>query len=432
MRPGGDRRPLATVAVCAAALTICLSASPLLGDDAVRRTRPIVVVTPDESWNAVFDRQDGWTGADGAGSVDLGDGRILWLFGDTWIGSIRAGRRLPGAWMVNNSIAVHPKHQSSPWIPPAPAEVRFLWGPQDAVRHPTAWIAPASPKPVDKSASENGDWFWPAGGGLCVAGPANSRRLFLFFFRVRRKAHGEGVWNFSVIGTTLGTIDNAAEPAERWRVRLQDVPYSIAAKSPPGTPQTPAGTPETELTWGMTVCLRPFAAGESPEALIYGVRQRPLNSALVLARAPAAQINHFDRWRFYAGKNSWSSSASDLAGIANGLVAEFSIEPITDKGKPTFLLTQSEPFLGRRIFVRTADDLERPWSLRRSIYSVPDVSRNRSYFTYAAKSHLALSRPGEALVTYLVNSSQFADVVTDTQIYRPKFIRIPQSLLPSP
>ncbi len=70
--------------------------------------RPITQVTPDSEWNAVFDRADGWTGADAAGSVDLGDGRTVWLFGDTWIGKIRDGKRLPGARMVNNSIAVHP------------------------------------------------------------------------------------------------------------------------------------------------------------------------------------------------------------------------------------------------------------------------------------------------------------------------------------
>ena len=33
----------------------------------------------DDSWNAVFDRRDGWTGADCAGTVSLRDGRMLWL-----------------------------------------------------------------------------------------------------------------------------------------------------------------------------------------------------------------------------------------------------------------------------------------------------------------------------------------------------------------
>src|SRR5579885_2950424 len=82
-------------------------------------------VTPDAEWNAVFDRTEGWTGADCAGSVDLGDGRTLWMFGDTWV-----GKRQPGAQMVNNSIAVHPTDKSAPWRPPDPRRVQFVWGPR--------------------------------------------------------------------------------------------------------------------------------------------------------------------------------------------------------------------------------------------------------------------------------------------------------------
>ena len=62
---------------------------------------------------------------------------------------------------------------------------------------------------------------------------------------------------------------------------------------------------------------------------------------------------------------------------------------------------------------------------RRSATSVPDVAKSRAYFTYAAKGHASLSRPGELLVTYLVNSQNFGDVVNDTSIYHPKFLRVP-------
>jgi hypothetical protein len=93
------------------------------------------------------------------------------------------------------------------------------------------------------------------------------------------------------------------------------------------------------------------------------------------------------------------------------------------------VLVQSEPFLGKRIFVRTAPQPEGPWSPRRAIYSVPEVVKNRSYFTYAAKGHAALSRPGELLVTYLVNSQNFGDLVADTTIYHPKFLRVPAAVV---
>jgi hypothetical protein len=60
---------------------------------------------------------------------------------------------------------------------------------------------------------------------------------------------------------------------------------------------------------------------------------------------------------------------------------------------------------------------------------VPEVATNRAYFTYAAKGHARLSRPGELLVTYLVNSQNFGDLIGDTTIYRPMFLRVPAAIL---
>jgi hypothetical protein len=385
-------------------------------------------VRSDELWNSVFDRHDGWTGADVAGSVDLGDGRMLWLFGDTWIGSIRDGKRMPGARMVNNSIAVHTKNKTAPWNAPDPLAVRFFWGANNANGQPTAWVVPSVEAAGRQPSSESREWLWPTGGGLAVEGSTNSRRLSLFFFRVRRNAHGKGVWNFSVVGTTLGTIDNAAEPVERWKVKLLDIPHLLKLKGPGGSQAEP------ETMWGMTVCLDPSTLKDkSPDALIYGVRKTgPFNNSLVLARVPATIIDRFDAWKFYAGGNSWMHPSTASTPIADGMVSEFSVEHFAQDGRTKFILIQSEPFLGSQIFVRTASKPQGPWSPRRTVHTVSDVKRNRTYFPYAAKGHAALSRPGELLVTYLVNSNQFSDLVTDTQIYRPKFIRLSASLLFSP
>ena len=38
---------------------------------------------PAPEWDAIFARKEGWTGADGCYSVELGDGRTLWLYSDT-------------------------------------------------------------------------------------------------------------------------------------------------------------------------------------------------------------------------------------------------------------------------------------------------------------------------------------------------------------
>jgi hypothetical protein len=381
----------------------------------------IALVVGEETWNAVFDRRDGWTGADVAGSVDLGDGRILWLFGDSWIGSIRDGKRMPGSRMVNNSIAVHAKNKAAPWNAPDPRAIRFYWGANNADGQPTAWVVPSDGTTGQQaSSSRSHEWLWPTGGGLAVGDTAITRRLFLFFFRVQRTPQEKGVWSFSVVGTALGTIDNIVEPADRWKVKLLNVPESIRL-SRPGGPHA-----ETEMTWGMTACLDPATAmDKSPTALIYGVRKtNPFNNALVLASAPAATIDRFGSWKFYVGRNSWVTQSTAATPIADGMVSELSVEHIAQEGRTKFVLIQSEPFLGSRIFVRTASEPQGPWSARRTVYAVTEVRRNRSYFTYAAKGHAALSRPGEMLITYLVNSNQFSDLLNDTQIYRPMFLRL--------
>jgi hypothetical protein len=110
-------------------------------------------------------------------------------------------------------------------------------------------------------------------------------------------------------------------------------------------------------------------------------------------------------------------------------VSEFSVERFEDRGRSIWVLIQSEPLLGKRIFVRTAPRPEGPWSATRPIFSVPEVAKNRAYFTYAAKGHASLSRPGELLVTYLVNSQNFGDLVKDTTIYHPKFLRVPAPII---
>ena len=55
--------------------------------------------------NALFEQIEGWIGADGAYSVDLTPERTLWLFSDTWVGSVRDGKRAH-ATLINNTLAL--------------------------------------------------------------------------------------------------------------------------------------------------------------------------------------------------------------------------------------------------------------------------------------------------------------------------------------
>ena len=380
---------------------------------------------PDAKWDAVFDRTSGWTGGDVVGSVDLGHGRVLWLFGDTWIGEVAEGAHSPGSRMANNSMGLHVGDSCKPGDPPAPSEIRFYWGKNDAAGHPTAWIVPdplrvkGSTKTTDPEHPHG--WYWPTGGAAVVLGPHGKPCLLVFLFHVGKAEGQAGVWAFKSLGGALAVIDNFDQPVEKWRVEQHDIPYAIS------TDMAKADTGLRETSWGMAALWQPADAKNAPGGLyVYGIRnQSPLNRQLLLARVPADAVDQPGKWRFYADSGQWSGRLQDATPVAEDLVNELSVEEYVVEGRPLLIMVHSEPLLGRHIFVRTASRPEGPWTRPMPVYSVPEVDRRRTYFTYAAKGHLQLSRQGELLISYVVNSHDFRAMFQDATIYRPRFISIP-------
>lgn len=106
-------------------------------------TVPVVSTTPTDAdfYNQmVRHRTDNWVGGDATNHVDLGDGRIMWLFGDTDWGSRRVdGSYRPGNVMATNSVMVQDGECVRAFEPFAhfidPAGRGDLYWPQDG------WVA---------------------------------------------------------------------------------------------------------------------------------------------------------------------------------------------------------------------------------------------------------------------------------------------------
>src|SRR5579883_2953854 len=106
--------------------------------------------------NALFQNDPDWLGADGAYSVDLGGGRVLWVFGDTFVA--KDGSRDRGnAYFIRNSVAIQTGYN------PAAATISFHWG------------SAADGTPASFYLEQNGIWYWPAGGARL------GDRLILFY-----------------------------------------------------------------------------------------------------------------------------------------------------------------------------------------------------------------------------------------------------------
>jgi hypothetical protein len=143
-------------------------------------------------------------------------------------------------------------------------------------------------------------------------------------------------------------------------------------------------------------------------------------------------VEQFDQWRFYAGPETWSADPRDALPVAKNVTSELSVEPIEFAGQRRFVMVHSQPPLERKILVRTAAEPQGPWTEPLAVYSAPEVDRDKSYFAYAAKGHASLSKPGELLISYVVNSNDFKTAQRDLEIYRPRFVRLPlETLFPS-
>ena len=367
----------------------------------------------ESAWEAVFSRTQGWNGGDVAGTVDLGDGRVVWLFGDTFVGPLADGKRLPGTVMINNSLAVHAWNPASP-RPPTPDAIEFVFGKPDAEGKPTAVFAPqrVPPNELDNQLDAMRQ-FWPSGGGVVVE-TAGKRQLIVGLF-VIRKTKEQGAFAFRRVGNAFGIIDDVRHSPAEWRGRVVDIPHAVGDQA-----QTEG---VASLSWGEQFLRIP---NDQANVYVFGVRA-PLRGPreLVAARVPADSIEAFEKWRFYTSDGHWSGLAAEAGAILKDIAPEFSLERLDFDAFHGYLLVQNEPLLGAGIRVLTAEEPFGPWSTPRAVFRPMLPPNDRDLFSYAAKGHLLLSCRGELLISYIVSAHDFWRLFRQAELYRPRFVSVP-------
>jgi hypothetical protein len=357
--------------VTSALLGLLLAADP--GPPTVVRSEPL------PGWDAKFRNADGWIGGDGAFSVPVSDTRTLWLFSDTWVGSVRGGKRANAA-MVNNTVGVQDGHG-------ADAKVTFAVAQKDG--KPATLFVPPDGK----------GWFWQ------FAGHHAGGKLHVFLPR-SEKTGASGAFGFKNVELWLATVPNPLDDPVKWTPSYAKVPF---AEYGPGG----------ERTFGSAV----LRAGEW--VYVYGYVQTPgkpfPSRKLLTARAPAEKLADFEAWRFLAD-GEWKADAKAATGQGSGLGTEMSVT-FLPKFKQ-YALVYSENGLSPRIVGRFAPSPEGPWSEPVVLHTCPEMKADRRVFTYAAKAHPHLADEGELVVSYVVNSFDLAPVVNDASIYLPRFVRV--------
>jgi hypothetical protein len=360
-----------------------------------------VVVEPADDWTALFDRTQGWTGADGIYSIPLSGqetpGAItptLLLFSDTFIGAVgRDGKRKPGFVLVNNTLALLYPNQ------PKPENIHFVWA-KDADGHPRAVFIPETPE------SDPGDWYWPED-GVALNGKVH-------FLAMRMKLGDGGVFNFAIAGVSRITLSSSGADAAAAAVQVDTPLYFKSADE------------AYEHVFGGAVTPNTAAAGApAPDGYIYvyGVRSELATGKkeAIVARVPAADFESFSAWRYWNGTD-WVPEITEVAPLPGTawLSNEFSVTPLADGH---YLLAYQKFGIGDETAVRLGTSPVGPFGPPLTVWTCPEAQIDPDIFCYNAKAHPHLSQPGELLVSYNVNTFDFADQVY-ADIYRPRFIRL--------
>ena len=353
-------------------LLTCLAAPP---------TPPAVAkAEPAADLDKLFRRTDGWIGGDGAFSVPLSDARTLWLFSDTWVGSVRDGKRRD-VTMVNNTVGVQEGNG-------ADAKITFAIRKGDDGKHTAIFVPP-----------DGKGWFWP------FAGYHAGGKLHVFLPKFE-KTGAAGAFGFRNVDLWLGTVSNPGDDPTKWKTEYAKVPFAGFGK-------------EGKRSFGsalLRVGDHVYVYGyDEPRGKGIGRRR------LTVARVPAGKLGDFSAWRFRREKG-WSADADDAAGFAAGLATEFSVTPLP-KGRG-YVLVYTENGLGERIVARFASVPDGPFSAPVLLYKCPEMAKDKGVFCYSAKAHAWAAGGDELIVSYCVNAWDFGRLFRDEKVYRPRFVRV--------
>lgn len=321
----------------------------------------------------LFQQDAHWVGGDGAYSIDLGKGRVLWLFGDSWIDPAGSGSRRH-ARMVSNTLAIQHGYD------PARATATFYWGRGEDAQ-PRAFFA-------DSGQVRH----WP-GHGVRLGD-----RLILFLMSVRATTGGLG---FEVFSQEAVLVTNPDAPPSAWNMTRLDMP-----SGPPGVIVGSGAV----LAWEEH--LYAFSSHEpSTPHDIYLVRW-PVEKARTGMLVDAQWWGGTDTG--WIGNDAARALAKPV--FKEGQ-SEFTVH--RDAEREEFVQVQTMGFGRAVIVLRTAPALVGPWSRPMEIHR-PAQNAFQNIMIYQGKAHPHLEGGG-LILTWCTNSTRFKDHLDQPWLYFPRF-----------
>lgn len=315
----------------------------------------------------------GFTGGDGTYSVLLPDDRTVWIFGDTFLGTVnpdKSRKRLSpmfvrNSFVVQNGDSLTTLHQLRPG-------------------HDASMVIPP-PQPGAEELPEDSVWYWPGDGYI------EEGRLKVFLSQFTQL--DTGMWDFHWQSTWLATFTLPEIKQES----LMEIPYSQAQ----------------QVHYGHAVL------EEEDYTYVYGSgKGRPH-----AARYPSGNVN--GQWEFYSGKK-WTPNPARSRPMGRMHASEqFTVLKIKDK---YVYITQMDWF-SRDICSFTSDTPYGPWKNKSLLYTTPIPGEDKNLITYNAIAHPQFIEEGQILLSYNMNSFELSDHFNNADIYRPRFVRVPLKLM---
>jgi hypothetical protein len=328
-----------------------------------------------ELWAAYGDsnrRLDDWTGSDNTASVKLPDGRIAWLFADTFLDRVNADHSRSEDDFVNNVIVVQRDGRL----------VETLHG--GTVHKPETLIQTDDGHQADGKLEVGDSWYWVNGGTV------DGGKLQVFVNKYWM--FSDEIFGFEWLGNAIATFSLPG-------LKLESVRQIVSADG---------------VTWGSTVV-------ESGDYLyVYGNKAQSLH----LARARRGDL--LGRWEYWTG-SGWSPHYADGAPLFHGVGTAVGIERVGDAW--VLVTFDNRGFVPPEIVAYSSCSLSGPWSGPAPIMTAPEAGGD--LFAYDARLHPELSHDGRLVLSYNVNSFDFQDLMDDVRVYRPRFVEVtPPELVP--
>jgi hypothetical protein len=322
----------------------------------------------------------GWTGADGTYSLPLPDGTNLWMWSDSYIGTVDPTTRLRKSdiFTAHNSLTI----------------LNQATGSWTTVGYPPKTSSYFAPK-------SKSDWYW-VGDGVVTQPSAGSNQIKMFLL--------EWTGAFKLIGHSIATLS--------WP--------SLAIVS-----ITPVSGLNTNLEWGMKI----LQVGNY--YYIYGLKDPGTDTKTpYLARTTSINnLTNANKWQFWnATQGKWlagESNATAMNGVA-AVTPEYSVDEMTYNGGTFYLMAgmdpQNPPYpLWDAVTTWYSCSPQGPWSNKTTVYTTPEAGANGckvgTLVTYNAKAHSEFTDSDGILISYNVNANDSSDLVCAND-YMPRFIRV--------